>query len=72
MAETVEHSAPGSAGAELFGEQLPHAQKYAQLLTGAGVERGVVGPAEAERIWDRHLLNCAVVARLIPVAGHAG
>ncbi len=69
MAETVEHSAPGSAGAELFGEQLPLAQKYAQLLTGAGVERGVVGPAEAERIWDRHLLNCAVVARLIPSRG---
>jgi len=36
------------------------------MLVGPGVERGVVGPAEAERIWDRHLLNCAVVARLIP------
>jgi 16S rRNA (guanine527-N7)-methyltransferase len=65
MADAAEHSAPG-VGAELFGEALPIAQKYAQLLAGAGVERGVVGPAEAERLWDRHLLNCAVVARLIP------
>ena len=66
MADAAEQSAPGSAGAELFGELLPVAQKYAQLLTAVGVERGIVGPAEAERIWDRHLLNCAVVARLIP------
>ncbi len=66
MTDAAEQSAPGVAGAELFGEALPVAQKYAQLLTGAGVERGVVGPAEAERVWERHLLNCAVIARLIP------
>jgi 16S rRNA (guanine527-N7)-methyltransferase len=66
MVDAAEQSAPGVAGAELFGEALPIAQNYARLLTGVGVERGVVGPAEAERIWDRHLLNCAVIARLIP------
>ncbi len=66
MADAAEKSGPGLAGAELFGEVLPVAQSYADLLTGAGVARGVVGPAEAERIWERHLLNCAVVARLIP------
>ena len=60
---------PSSAGlaADMFGDALPQAEKYAALLTGAGVERGVVGPAEADRIWDRHLLNCGVLARLIPV-----
>jgi 16S rRNA (guanine527-N7)-methyltransferase len=52
--------------AELFGDALPQAEKYAALLTGAGVERGIVGPAEADRIWDRHLLNCGVLSRLIP------
>jgi len=51
----------------LFGSAFPVAQKYAELLIGAGVERGVVGPAEAARIWDRHLLNCAAVARLVPI-----
>jgi 16S rRNA (guanine527-N7)-methyltransferase len=54
------------AAAAVFGAALPQAERYAQLLAGPGVERGVVGPAEAERIWDRHLLNCAAIARLIP------
>ena len=39
---------------DMFGDALPQAEKYAALLTGSGVERGVVGPAEADRIWDRH------------------
>ncbi len=55
--------------ATMFGDALPQAEKYAALLTGDGVERGVVGPAEAEKIWDRHLLNCGVLARLIPAKG---
>jgi len=54
------------AAAEMFGDSLPRAEKYAGLLTGIGVERGVVGPAEADRIWDRHLLNCGAVAHLVP------
>src|SRR5215471_5443076 len=51
----------------IFGPMLPTAQAYAELLAGAGVERGLIGPSEAARIWDRHLLNCAVVADLVPV-----
>ncbi len=52
--------------AAVFGAALPAAEKYAQLLAGRGVEVGVLGPAEAERVWGRHLLNCAAVARLVP------
>jgi 16S rRNA (guanine527-N7)-methyltransferase len=55
-----------AAAAAVFGETLPAAEKYAQLLAGRGVELGVIGPAEAERLWERHLLNCAAIARLIP------
>jgi 16S rRNA (guanine527-N7)-methyltransferase len=55
-----------AAAAVVFGEALPRAERYARLLAGPGVERGVVGPAEAERVWDRHLLNCAAIARLVP------
>jgi 16S rRNA (guanine527-N7)-methyltransferase len=55
---------PGAA--EVFGEALPLAERYAALLTGPGVERGLIGPGEAGRIWDRHLLNCAAVAELVP------
>ncbi len=55
-----------AVAADMFGDSLPQAEKYAALLTGSGVERGVVGPAEAEKIWDRHILNCGALARLIP------
>ena len=54
------------SAASIFSDALPLARKYADLLSGPGVERGVVGPAEAERIWDRHLLNCAAIARMVP------
>ena len=37
-------------------------ERYADLLATAGVERGLIGPREAPRLWERHLVNCAVVA----------
>jgi 16S rRNA (guanine527-N7)-methyltransferase len=49
----------------VFGSALPKAVAYAELLVGPAVERGLLGPGEAERIWDRHLLNSAVVADLV-------
>jgi 16S rRNA (guanine527-N7)-methyltransferase len=58
---------PPPEAREIFGSVLPLAEQYAQLLVGPGVERGLLGPAEAARVWDRHLLNCAVVAELVPV-----
>lgn len=36
------------------------------MLATEGIARGLIGPHEADRLWDRHLLNCAVVADLIP------
>ena len=35
---------------------------YVDLLASAGVERGLIGPREVPRLWDRHILNCAVVS----------
>lgn len=54
------------AAATLFGDRLPLAHSYAELLATDGVVRGLIGPREAPRIWERHLLNCAAVAELIP------
>jgi 16S rRNA (guanine527-N7)-methyltransferase len=54
------------AVAALFGERLPLAIEYARRLGSDGVVRGLIGPREADRIWDRHLLNCAAVGDLIP------
>jgi 16S rRNA (guanine527-N7)-methyltransferase len=40
--------------------------QFAELLAAVGVERGLIGPREVERLWDRHLLNSAVVAEAVP------
>ncbi|MFC5996117.1 16S rRNA (guanine(527)-N(7))-methyltransferase RsmG [Pseudonocardia hispaniensis] len=57
---------PPAAAADVFGERLPAAVRYAVHLATSGVERGVIGPRETARLWDRHLLNCAVVAEVVP------
>jgi 16S rRNA (guanine527-N7)-methyltransferase len=55
-----------AAAERLFGGGLALAIRYADLLATDGVIRGLVGPNEGPRLWDRHLLNCAAVAELIP------
>ncbi|MFG1927523.1 16S rRNA (guanine(527)-N(7))-methyltransferase RsmG [Cryptosporangium sp. NPDC048952] len=55
-----------AVAASVFGDRLPVAVRYAELLATAGVERGLIGPREAPRLWERHLLNCAVVEELFP------
>jgi 16S rRNA (guanine527-N7)-methyltransferase len=52
--------------AVVFGDRLPLAERYVWWLAGAGVERGVVGPREVPRLWDRHILNCVVLGDRIP------
>lgn len=54
-----------AAASQIFGPRLDVARRYADALAGGGVERGLLGPREAERLWDRHLLNSAVVGELI-------
>lgn len=49
----------------IFGDRTPIAQAYVDRLAGAGIERGLIGPREGSRLWERHVLNCAVVADLI-------
>ena len=61
-------SAPPAAAAAVFGARLPAAVAYAKMLAGPGVERGLIGPGETGRLWERHLLNSAVVAELVPTA----
>lgn len=57
-------AAPESAR-EVFGDRLPVLEAYCALLAGAGVERGLIGPRETPRLWDRHLLNCVGLAELL-------
>ena len=58
------HAIPDAASA-IFGPRLDIAQRYAEALAGAGMERGLLGPHEIDRLWNRHLLNSAVVGELL-------
>jgi 16S rRNA (guanine527-N7)-methyltransferase len=57
-------AAPDAASA-VFGERVDLAVEYARLLATAGVERGLIGPRERDRLWDRHLLNSAAIAEQV-------
>ena len=52
--------------AQLFGIGMGSASAYAEALSTTGVERGLLGPREVPRLWERHLLNCVVLKELIP------
>jgi 16S rRNA (guanine527-N7)-methyltransferase len=56
---------PPAGAAAVFGSALDRAVLFAQMLATRGVEQGLIGPHEVPRLWDRHLLNCAVVTELI-------
>ncbi|MGW5920385.1 16S rRNA (guanine(527)-N(7))-methyltransferase RsmG [Nocardia fluminea] len=56
---------PPAAAARVFGDRLDIARRYCAALATAGVERGLIGPREVPRLWERHILNCAVIGELI-------
>jgi 16S rRNA (guanine527-N7)-methyltransferase len=60
-----EVSAAPQAADALFGSGLAKARRYAEILAGAGVERGLIGPREVDRLWERHLLNSAAIGELL-------
>jgi 16S rRNA (guanine527-N7)-methyltransferase len=55
----------GGAVVALFGARVSLVERYAEHLATSAVERGLIGPREVPRLWDRHLLNCAAVTELI-------
>ncbi|MFP5021203.1 16S rRNA (guanine(527)-N(7))-methyltransferase RsmG [Pseudonocardia phyllosphaerae] len=55
-----------AAAAQVFGDRLPLATRYVEHLATSGIERGLIGPREQERLWDRHVLNCAVLGEVVP------
>ena len=50
---------------EVFKDRLPLAEKYHDLLATDGSTRGFIGPREVPRLWDRHLINCAVITEVM-------
>lgn len=63
MSETpdVSRETPPPHAAGVFASRLPLAEQYAEILATDGVVRGLIGPREVPRIWDRHVMNSAVV-----------
>lgn len=62
----VSRETPPPHAAGVFASRLPLAERYAELLATDAVVRGLIGPREVPRIWDRHLMNSAVVAPRLP------
>ena len=68
------HAAPTGAGSpppppsaeRVFGAALPLAERYVARLASDGVVRGLIGPREVSRLWERHVLNSAAVAEAVP------
>jgi 16S rRNA (guanine527-N7)-methyltransferase len=57
---------PSRAAREVYGARLPLINRYVDILASTGVEWGLIGPREADRLWDRHILNSAALGGLIP------
>ncbi|ANN14198.1 16S rRNA (guanine(527)-N(7))-methyltransferase [Amycolatopsis orientalis] len=55
-----------TAASEVFGDRVEQAVGYVELLERHGVERGLIGPREVDRLWERHVLNSAVIGERIP------
>lgn len=67
VVDSAEYQATTPPAAEtVFGSRLGIAERFAGLLARHGTERGLIGPREVERLWERHLLNSAVLEELIP------
>ncbi|MET9731808.1 16S rRNA (guanine(527)-N(7))-methyltransferase RsmG [Streptomyces sp. NPDC006458] len=66
MTEAAELPPAPEQARAVFGARFPDAVRYAELLAEAGVQRGLIGPREVPRLWERHLLNCAVLSEVVP------
>lgn len=61
-ADNTELPAPPESAEKIFGPRLDEAVAYHRLLATVGSTRGFIGPREVPRLWERHILNCAVIA----------
>ncbi|MGW7658535.1 16S rRNA (guanine(527)-N(7))-methyltransferase RsmG, partial [Streptomyces tendae] len=66
MTEAAELPPAPPEARDVFGDRFPEAVRYGELLADVGVTRGLIGPREVPRLWERHLLNCAVLSEVVP------
>jgi 16S rRNA (guanine527-N7)-methyltransferase len=71
-AADAESAAPGDVSRlvaeRVFGDAsaLVSISRYKDILASRGIDWGLLGPREVDRIWGRHILNSAAIAELIP------
>jgi len=67
MSDSVSRETPPApeAAVGVFSHRVHLAEQYAELLAREGVLRGLIGPREVPRLWERHLVNCALLGRAI-------
>lgn len=51
---------------EVFGERFESVSQYVDILASRGVDWGLLGPREGERLWERHILNSVALTSMIP------
>ncbi len=68
MNDSVSRETPPAPAAAtgVFSHALPLAERYVQMLATDGVVRGLIGPREIPRLWERHLINCALLGEAVP------
>lgn len=49
----------------MFGDTFDKASEYVDILASRGVDWGLIGPREIDRLWPRHMLNCVAISQLI-------
>lgn len=54
------------AARQVFGEGLEEITRYVDILTSRGIDWGLLGPREADRVWQRHIMNSTAIVELIP------
>ena len=63
---TEQVPAPPPGASDVFGDRLALAEQFTAILADSGVSHGLIGPREVPRLWERHVLNCAVIHPGIP------
>jgi 16S rRNA (guanine527-N7)-methyltransferase len=71
LAEVLDGETLGASDAvkAYLGEAYDGVARYAELLRDQGELRGLIGPREVPRIWERHILNSAAVVQYLPTTG---
>lgn len=64
----VDHEV-GRQATEFLGEGYGKITAFAEALAAEGVLRGLIGPRELPRLWERHLLNSAALLPYLPATG---